>query len=413
MSNASKITTTWAFRARFRRNAFGWKGSKLAIERIGQALNEIKAVARHDPIAGGEGALLFLEKVSPALSDIDSSSGSLGNAMHVAVETLVPLIASATVTDAQRRQWLERLFHAIQEDDPPYIESLGGYWGDLCVSPVLASEWADRLLPILSSIERERERGIFAFFNGTGVCFSALFKAERHDELLQLLDTPLPSIWPYLVWGGRVHAQRGQIDEAIAYVRQRAGTTTSTVTIARFAEKLLLEAGRRAEAFNGYAVLANQANSNLSTYRALAKKYPELAPDKLLAHLIGSTPEEPGKWFATAKTLKLYGLACELAMASPCDPKTLIRAATAHKTSQPDFAMHCALAALHWISLGHGYELTGGDVNDAYKLATETAAAQGQTELAEARLSVMLAADKPAATWLKKTIGMLGHAQVK
>jgi hypothetical protein len=35
----------WAFRARFRRTAFGWKGTKLAIERIHEALAEIRAVA--------------------------------------------------------------------------------------------------------------------------------------------------------------------------------------------------------------------------------------------------------------------------------------------------------------------------------------------------------------------------------
>ena len=99
---------------------------------------------------------------------------------------------------------------------------------------------------------------------------------------------------------------RGQVDEAIAYVRERAGSATRLETIARFAEDALLKANRRAEAFDQFALLANQANSNLSTFRALAKKYPELAPDKLLGHLIASTPSEHGKWFATAKTLKLF-----------------------------------------------------------------------------------------------------------
>ena len=56
----------WAFRARFRRTAFGWKGTKLAIERIHEALTEIRAVARQDPAAAAEGAVLFLEKLSPA-----------------------------------------------------------------------------------------------------------------------------------------------------------------------------------------------------------------------------------------------------------------------------------------------------------------------------------------------------------
>ncbi len=134
-------------------------------------------------------------------------------------------------------------------------------------------------------------------------------------------------IWKCLIWGARALAARGQIDEAIAYVRERALGTTSLETIARFAEEVLLKAGRRAEAFDQFALLANQANSNLSTFRALARKYHELAPDKLLGHLIASTPSEPGNWFATAKTLKLFDRAIQLAWASPCNPKTLTRAA--------------------------------------------------------------------------------------
>lgn len=99
-------------------------------------------------------------------------------------------------------------------------------------------------------------------------------------------------IWPYLVWGARVLVARGQVDEAIAYVRARSGSTTSEEAVARFAEDALLKGCRRAEAFDQYALLANQANSNLSTSRALAKKYPELAPDRLLDPLIASTPAE-------------------------------------------------------------------------------------------------------------------------
>ena len=58
--------TAWAFRARLRRGAFGWRGTRLAISRLGEALSEIRAVARHDPAAAGEGAVLLLEKLWPA-----------------------------------------------------------------------------------------------------------------------------------------------------------------------------------------------------------------------------------------------------------------------------------------------------------------------------------------------------------
>jgi hypothetical protein len=92
-----------------------------------------------------------------------------------------------------------------------------------------------------------------------------------------------------------VLAARGQIDEAIEYARQRAGSTTSETAIARFAEEELLKAGRRAEAFNQYALLANQANTHLAGFRSLAKQYPKWAKDKLLDHQIARTPNEPGQ----------------------------------------------------------------------------------------------------------------------
>jgi hypothetical protein len=261
-------------------------------------------------------------------------------------------------------------------------------------------------VPTQRSVLLERKRGTYAFFSGTTLCYSALFKAGRHDELLELLTMDPRPIWQYLVWGARVLAARGQVDDAIAYVRERAGSTTSLETIARFAEAELLKAGRRAEAFDQYALLANQGNSNLSTFRALAKKYPELAPDKLLGHLIASTPGEPGKWFATAKTLKLFDRATQLAWASPCDPKTLTRAARDHLVKQPAFAMQCALAALHWMSVGHGYELTGFDAHEAHRLAIEAAGIAQQSAQAQAAIEQVLTADRPMSAWLRKALGI-------
>ena len=166
------------------------------------------------------------------------------------------------------------------------------------------------------------------------------------------------------------------------------------------------QAGRRAEAFDQYALLANQANSNLSTFRALTKKYPELAPEKLLGHLIASTPGEPGKWFATAKTLKLFDRATALAWTSPCDPKTLTRAARDHQVTQPAFAMQAALAALHWMSMGHGYELTGLDVHEAHRLALEAARTAQQLDQAQAAIEQVLAPERPMSAWMRRSIGI-------
>ena len=178
-------------------------------------------------------------------------------------------------------------------------------------------------------------------------------------------------------------------------------------SIARFAEEELIKAGRLAEAFNQYALLANQANTHLATFRALAKKHPEVAKHQLLNHLIASTPGEPSKWFATAKTLKLFDQATRLAWASPCNPKTLNRAARDHVKTQPDFAMQCALASLHWMTMGYGYELTGMDVLEANRFAIEAAAETRQTQQARASIEQVLASDRPMAAWMKRALGIV------
>jgi hypothetical protein len=45
---------------------------------------EIKRAAREDPRHGAEGAVLFLEKVAPALDQVDGSSGAMGTAVRLA-----------------------------------------------------------------------------------------------------------------------------------------------------------------------------------------------------------------------------------------------------------------------------------------------------------------------------------------
>ena len=94
----------WAFRASFRRNAFGWSDTRKAIERLNEAVGEIERVARADPALAGEGAVLLLEKLSPAVNRIDSSSGALGNATARVVETMVPFDRCSTRAPAGARE---------------------------------------------------------------------------------------------------------------------------------------------------------------------------------------------------------------------------------------------------------------------------------------------------------------------
>ena len=92
---------------------------------------------------------------------------------------------------------------------------------------------------------------------------------------------------------------------------------------------------------------------------------------------MASTLGAEGKWFAAAKDAGLFDVAIELATRSPTDPRTLTRAARDYAEKQPAFALSAGLAALRWISLGHGYEITGADVLDAYSAVTQTAVNAG------------------------------------
>ena len=94
---------SWRFKARFRRHAFGWK-SQPAITRLQEALTEIKLVSRADPILGAEGAVALLERISPALENVDSSSGAIGTAVNPTIAELVPVIVEAPADASTRFQ---------------------------------------------------------------------------------------------------------------------------------------------------------------------------------------------------------------------------------------------------------------------------------------------------------------------
>ena len=107
-----------------------------------------------------------------------------------------------------------------------------------------------------------------------------------------------------------------------------------------------------------------------------------------------TSPGAEGKWFAAAKEAGLFDLAIELATASPTDPRTLTRTARDFAASQPGFAVAAGLASLRWISLGHGYDITGADVLDAYPAVMQAAAKAGaDAQQVKARIRDLLASD--------------------
>lgn len=137
----------WELEARFRRHAFDWK-SQPAIQRVKQAASEIETVGRAHPVLAAEGAVVFIERILPALEHVDGSSGAIGTAANNALAGLVPIVAGAPADARTRDAWLERLWQAHEAGRIPYVGQLGDHRGELCASKGRVSRWADRLVGI-------------------------------------------------------------------------------------------------------------------------------------------------------------------------------------------------------------------------------------------------------------------------
>ena len=355
---------TWKFKARFRTGALGWSGSRLGCQRLKEAVTEIRRVARVDPVAAADGVVSLMEKIWPAFQGVDTSSGALGGAVNWAQGELLPVVVEAPADRKTRDKWLERLWQAIQEDGVDYLWMVQDRWGELCGSPETASNWADRLLDLLRTAWSDPRPGNFV--TGTSLCLSSLLAAGRHRELLEVLALDRPPFWHYRRFGVQALVAEGRIDEALAYAGASRGLNQPDYSIDAACEKILLDAGRAEEAYDKYALTANAATTGLSTFRAIAKKYPGQDPRKILLDLAESS-SEPGRWFAAAKDAGLLDIALEFAATGRTDPRTLSRAARDLIEADARFCLKVGRLAIQRILEGYGYELTGLDVLDAYR----------------------------------------------
>lgn len=324
------------------------------------------------------------------MEQVDSSSGSLGTAVNNAIEGLVPIISNAPVNNKTRSLWLERLWQAIEDDDMPYLEPLIDHWGGLCATPETASFWADKFIDTVRIIWADNAPG-HDYFKGTSACLSALFTAGRYSEIIELLNLAPYKFWSYRQWGVKALIAMGKKADALRFAEESHGLNENPIAIAEACEEILITSGMAEEAYCRYAIQANQKTTYISTFRAIAKKYPGKKAEEVLDDLVISTPGSEGKWFAAAKSVGLYDKAIELVNRSPCDPKTLIRAARDMADTNPQFTIDTGLAALHWIIAGYGYEITGGDVLDAFRYAIQGAGNLGTAGTVIERIRAMVA----------------------
>ena len=380
----------WQFTAKLRRGSFGWRGSALAAKRLRQAVSEINKAGRKDPVLAAEGAIKLIECLWPALERIDTSSGLLGNVVNQVVHEVIEYPVTAQVDATTRAKWLERLWDAFQEDGVDYTMEVADRWGELCGSEALRQQWLDALLPPLRTTWSRGTAG--GYYRGTTACLSCMLALGRHEELLDLVNESPTGLWHVRRYGVKALVALGRAEEAVRYAEASRGPYVGGSCIDQECEEILLSMDQREEAYRRYALSAHQRPTGLATFRAIAERYPEKSRQEILSDLINASPDAEGKWFATARQCGFLDLAIRLAQTSPCDPRTLNRAARDLIQEQPKAALEIALASLRWMVEGWGYEITGIKVYSACSSALKAAetlgrpddAVRGVTELTKA-----------------------------
>lgn len=354
--------TKWKFKSHFRARAFGWRGSRLAIQRLKEAVSEIDSNSRRAPIETADGAVYLMERLWPAFEFIDTSSGALGPAAGWALKKLIPLIATAPTDQRKRNHWLERLWRAIQADGMGYLALLEEEWGELCGGADVASCWADKILPALRVAWSDWRPG--GYVKGTDLCLSSLLAAGRYQELLDVLALKEHPVWPWRRYGIRALRAQGLFDAALVYAEASRGLNIPNSAVDEECEQVLLAAGRRDEAYRRYALSANQEGGGLTTFQRVAAKYPEVARRRILADLV-EWSGDPGKWFAAAWNDGSLDMALDFAQNGRSESRMLILAARDLLHSKPLFAYQIGRLAVERILTDEGYEITALDLLDA------------------------------------------------
>jgi len=211
-------------------------------------------------------------------------------------------------------------------------------------------------------------------------------------------------VWPYKSWAVKALAGMGKKSEAIRYAEASRGSWTSDSAVDRLCEEIVLSSGLADEAYRCYGLRANRAGTYLATFRSVARKYSHKSPREILNDLVQTTPGDEGKWFAAAKEEGLYDEALELASASPCDPRTLTRAAREPAMQRPDFAIGAGLLALRWLANGFGYEATGSDVWTAFSSTVAAAEHKGRAPEVRERIRKVISTEGPGG-FLRSVLG--------
>jgi len=404
-------TYSWEFKRFLRTRAFKWNSSALACKRLAEASKEIAAVAKKDPVLAGEGAVALCERLWPALQEIDSSSGALGNTVSNVVADAVTVLSRAPAPEAMRRRWLDRLYEAIEEDDVDFLGSLRLHWGRICGFPEIASEWADRTLRLATAEFTERDHFIYA--NDTLICLSSLLESGRDADLRALLSLNDVAHWRNEYFWCEALKRQGCVEDALDYAESLFKDSLNyQPAITAYCEKTLIDLGRDDEVYERYGMRHRVDSTYLNHFRAIKKRYPRRDAEGILRDLI-RLDDEPGHWFAAAFRSGYIDIARDCARNGMVDPKTLIRAAEASVDENDEFAAVVSGRALELLVEGYGYEVTNLDAYQALQLFMTTARRVGQDpgETIRPLLASLIAQTRPD-PYTKAIIKILSAAEV-
>jgi hypothetical protein len=362
---------------------------------VTRRVRDLRALWRSSPAAACEQAIAWIAALPAALAEVDDPEARLARLLERALGELAPRLIHCAAEPRLRAAWADRLWPALVADERGHLAPIADAWGELVGEA--AAAWAERLFPEVFAAWTEGRDA-----RTSRACLSALGACGRGREVLELLALRPIGTWPERRFGVLALAALGEIDEAIAYARGSNVLGHSyEEAIAAACEAVLLAAGRRDEAYAEFAQLANRRQNYLTSFRVLAAKYPEREPSAILSDLIAASPGEEGRWFATARSLRFFNLAAEIAQRAPCDPRTLNRAAGERLVRDPGFALEVAVASLRWIAEGHGHVIDGADVFDAYDIAIEAARRLGQVAVAREQLLLVFEGNGAAAEWVR------------
>jgi nuclear transport factor 2 (NTF2) superfamily protein len=349
----------WSFKWSFRARAFAWRGSRLAVQRVKEAVSEIRTTALPFPVDAADGAVCLMERLWPTFELIDTSSGALQTAVSRALGELIPLVANAPASPYKRNGWLWRLWRAIQDDDAGYLGPVEEQWGELCGNPRAASRWADRVLPVLQRAWMDGRPGVYV--KGTDLCLSSLLAARRHRDLLDVLALKRNHVWPRRRYGIRALLAQTLFDDALLYAEASRGLNIPEAAVDAECETILLAAGRREQAYRQYAFRANKTDISVVTFQIITRKYSEVERRQVLADL-ARWSGDAGKWFTVAKNEAYFDMALEFAEAGRTDPRTLSRASQEFAKSNPRFAYDVGRLAVERILAGDGHQISAPDL---------------------------------------------------